>query len=151
MKTSREKWHAWQFVCTVTKVIDFPRYNMKCSWEYVILRGIFHVVSPFHIHFMLHRGSLDYFWDSPLLRYSYFSSISVTDVFHQRPGNFPLPQSTVQYRSVGRHLTEYKQGCYLLEPKVFGRNRCRIFYPTLLDSWNIKKIDSKILIQKTFE
>ena len=37
-------WNAW---CTVPKVIDFPRYNMKCSRESVILRGIFHVVSRF--------------------------------------------------------------------------------------------------------
>ena len=31
--------------CTAPKpkVIDFPRYNMKCSGENVILRGIFHV------------------------------------------------------------------------------------------------------------
>ena len=29
---------------TVPKVIDFPRYNMKCGEENVILRGIFHVV-----------------------------------------------------------------------------------------------------------
>ena len=29
---------------TVPKEIDFPRYNMKCSRENVILRGIFHVV-----------------------------------------------------------------------------------------------------------
>ena len=43
-----------QFVLyTVTKVIDFPQYNMKCSGENVILRGIFHVVSCFLLHFML--------------------------------------------------------------------------------------------------
>ena len=35
---------------TVPKVIDFPRYNMKCSEENVILRGIFHVVSGFPLH-----------------------------------------------------------------------------------------------------
>ena len=46
---------------TVPKAIDFPRYNMKCRWENVILRGIFHVVSRFPLHFMLYRGTLDYF------------------------------------------------------------------------------------------
>ena len=30
---------------TVPKEIYFPRYNMKCSGENLILRGIFHVVS----------------------------------------------------------------------------------------------------------
>ena len=32
------------FVYTVRKIIDFPRYNMKCSGENVILHGIFHKV-----------------------------------------------------------------------------------------------------------
>ena len=44
---------------TVPKVIDFPRYNMKCSGENVILHGIFHVVSSFPLLFMLYRGYLD--------------------------------------------------------------------------------------------
>ena len=35
--------------CTVPKVIDFPRYKMKCSGENLILHGIFHVVSDFMI------------------------------------------------------------------------------------------------------
>ena len=45
---------------TVSKEIDFPRYNMKCRGEDVIpvLRGIFHVVSCFALHFiMLYRGN----------------------------------------------------------------------------------------------
>ena len=40
---------------TVPKEIDFPRCNMKCSGENVILRGIFHEVSCFPLHFMLYR------------------------------------------------------------------------------------------------
>ena len=32
--------------------INFPRYNMKCSVENVILRGIVHEVSCFPLHFM---------------------------------------------------------------------------------------------------
>ena len=36
---------------TVPKVINFPQYNMKCSVENVILRGIFYVVSRFPLHF----------------------------------------------------------------------------------------------------
>ena len=44
--------------CTVPKVIDFPRNNMKCSGENVILSGIFHVVSRFPLHFILHREIL---------------------------------------------------------------------------------------------
>ena len=40
---------------------DFPRYIMKCSGENVILRGIFHVVTGFPLHFMLYRGNLDCF------------------------------------------------------------------------------------------
>ena len=46
---------------TVPKEINFPRYNMKCSGENIILRGIFHVVSCFPLHFMLYRGNLDCF------------------------------------------------------------------------------------------
>ena len=42
-------------VYTVTKEIDFPRCNMKCSRENVIQRGIFLVVSCFALHFMLYR------------------------------------------------------------------------------------------------
>ena len=34
--------------CAVPQEIYFPRYNMKCSEENVILRGIVHVVSCFH-------------------------------------------------------------------------------------------------------
>ena len=41
------------------KEIDFPRYNMKCSEENVISRGIFHVVSRFPLHFILYRGNFD--------------------------------------------------------------------------------------------
>ena len=33
---------------TVLKVIDFPRYNIKCSGENVILRGMLHVVIVGH-------------------------------------------------------------------------------------------------------
>ena len=50
--------------CTVPKVIDFPRYNMKSSGENVILRGIVHVVSRFPLHFMLNCGNLDCFSNS---------------------------------------------------------------------------------------
>ena len=49
---------------TVPKEIHFSRYNMKCSGDNVILRGIVHVVSCFPLHFMLYRGNLDYFSDS---------------------------------------------------------------------------------------
>ena len=46
---------------TVPKEIDFPRYNMKCSGENVILCGIFHAVSCFPLHFMLYRGNFNCF------------------------------------------------------------------------------------------
>ena len=49
---------------TVPKEIGFPRYNMKCSRENVILRGKFHVVSCFPLHFILYRRNLDYILDS---------------------------------------------------------------------------------------
>ena len=49
---------------TVPKVIDFPRFNLKCSEENQIQHGIFQVVSRFPLHFMLYRGNLDYFLDS---------------------------------------------------------------------------------------
>ena len=49
---------------TVPNEIDFPRYDMICSGENVILRGIFHVVSCFPLHFTLFCGNLDYFSDS---------------------------------------------------------------------------------------
>ena len=35
---------------TVPKLIDFPRYNMKCSGENEKLCGIFHVVSRFPLY-----------------------------------------------------------------------------------------------------
>ena len=44
---------------TAPKVIDFPRYNLKCNGENVILRGIVHVVSGFPLHFMFYHGNLD--------------------------------------------------------------------------------------------
>ena len=50
-------------VYTVPTEIDFPQYNMKCSGENVIHRGIFHVVSCFPLHFMLYCGNLDNFSD----------------------------------------------------------------------------------------
>ena len=46
---------------TVPKVIDFPRYNLKCSGEKVILRRIVPVVSGFPLHFTLYRRNFDYF------------------------------------------------------------------------------------------
>ena len=49
---------------TVPKVIDFPRYNMKCSGVNQILRGIFHGVSRFPLHFMLYRANVEYFSNS---------------------------------------------------------------------------------------
>ena len=52
---------------TVTKVVDFPRYNIKCCGENMILQYteyFMYVVSHFPIHFMLYRGNLDYFLDS---------------------------------------------------------------------------------------
>ena len=53
--------HDVHCVYTVPKEIDFPRYNMKCSGKNAILRGIFHVVSGFPLHFMLYHGNLDCF------------------------------------------------------------------------------------------
>ena len=44
----------------VSKVIDFPRYNMKCSGGNVTLRGIINVLSRFPVHFMFYRGNLNY-------------------------------------------------------------------------------------------
>ena len=59
---------------TVPKVIDIPRYiycNMKCSGENVILRGIFHVVSGFHVISL----NLDCFSNSvPPVQYMYIQS-----------------------------------------------------------------------------
>ena len=43
---------------TVPKEIVFPRYNMKCSWENVILRGIYYVVSRFSLHVILRKFGL---------------------------------------------------------------------------------------------
>ena len=55
-------WNKTTFLTyTVTKVINFPRYNMKCCGENVILRGIVHAVSGFPLHFMLYRRNLDCF------------------------------------------------------------------------------------------
>ena len=51
---------------TVPRVINFPRYNTKCSGEFETLRGIFLLVSCFPVHFMSDLGNLDYFLDSGL-------------------------------------------------------------------------------------
>ena len=66
--------------CTVPKEIHFPRYNMKCSRENVIQRGIFHVVSCFPLYLMLYCGNLDYFSDSvvALALHAGFSSLLKT-------------------------------------------------------------------------
>ena len=53
-----------KYLYTVSKVFDFLRYDMKSSGENETLRGIFHVVSRFPLHFMIYRGNLDYFLDS---------------------------------------------------------------------------------------
>ena len=60
----REKNLALGKLCTALREIVFPRYTMKCSGENVILRGIFHVVSGFPLHFMLYPGKLDCFSNS---------------------------------------------------------------------------------------
>ena len=58
MAAATENLHRHHTTYTVPKVIDFPRYNMKCSGEIVILRGIVHVVSGFTLNFMLYRGNI---------------------------------------------------------------------------------------------
>ena len=70
---------------TVQKEIDFPRNNMKCSRENVILCIIFHAVSCFPQHFMLYRGNLDCFsnsvcWEPKICRNIYleYSVIGLT-------------------------------------------------------------------------
>ena len=67
--TSHEAWIPWESPATFTvpKEIYFPRYNMKCSGENVILRGKFHVLG-FPLHFMLYRGNLDCFSSSAELK-----------------------------------------------------------------------------------
>ena len=49
---------------TVTKLIDFPRYNMKCrGGKRDTTRNIScSTVFRFPLHFMLYRGNLDYFF-----------------------------------------------------------------------------------------
>ena len=61
---------------TVPKIINFPRYNMKCSGENVILLGIVHVVSRFPLHFMLYRGNLECFSSSVGLEPFFCSTLS---------------------------------------------------------------------------
>ena len=60
-RTRRPQW--WK-ACTVPKIIDFLRYNMKCIGGSVILRGKFHVVSGFPLHFKLYLGNFDCFSNS---------------------------------------------------------------------------------------
>ena len=47
----------WCSLCTFPKVIDLPRYILKCSVENVILSVIFLVVTRFPLHFMLNPGN----------------------------------------------------------------------------------------------
>ena len=68
---------------TVTKVIDFPRYNMKCSRGNVILRRIFQVVSGFPLLFMLyHWYYLDCFSNS-ICQWLYCFIRAVESVYSQ--------------------------------------------------------------------
>ena len=48
-----ENFEHFQYLNPVPKIIDFPRYNMKCSGESGTLRGIFRVISRFPLHFVL--------------------------------------------------------------------------------------------------
>ena len=65
------------FFNTVPKEFHFPRYNMKCSGENLILREKVHVVSCFPLHFMLYRGNLDCFSDSVREKYCLFTRDTV--------------------------------------------------------------------------
>ena len=67
---------------TVPKEIDFPRYNMKCSGENVLLRGIFPVLSRFPLHFLLYRGNLDYFSES-VPRFPFFCIAEIWITFRK--------------------------------------------------------------------
>ena len=69
--------------CTVPKVIDFPRYKMKCCEENVILPGICHVVSHFPLLFMLYRGNLDCFSNSAPLTIPSLSLTSSSTSVHR--------------------------------------------------------------------
>ena len=60
---------------TVPKVIDFLRYNMQCSGEHVILRGIFHVVSGFPVYISCYIAEI---WIAYLTVYSYGGAIQYT-------------------------------------------------------------------------
>ena len=71
--------------CTVPKEIDFPRYNMKCCGKNVILRGIFHVLSGFPLHFMLYRGNADCFSNSVHFIYLFLQNKK------QEPNGGPIP------------------------------------------------------------
>ena len=48
----------WEYAYTVPKVIDFPRYNTKCSGENKIQGAIVRVVYRFPLHFVLYLGLL---------------------------------------------------------------------------------------------
>ena len=51
---------------TLPKEIDFQRYNLKCSGENVILRGI-----QYFMYFMLYRGNFDYFSGSVYVSWTF--------------------------------------------------------------------------------
>ena len=59
---------------------------MKCSGEYVILRGIFHVVSRFPLHFMLYRGNFDYVLDSVRGFYSLNTNLYLPEQIETKTG-----------------------------------------------------------------
>ena len=77
---------------------------MKCSGENVILRGIFHVVSSFPLHFMLYRGNLDCFSNSVHCTKNYLDFFIFTepvkveeDTTVYRPGLCSEIQDSIQY------------------------------------------------------
>ena len=64
--------------CTVPKVIDFPRYNMKCSGDNVDTTRNISCSISFSSTFHVYRGNLDYFMDSVLAKVGFIVYILYT-------------------------------------------------------------------------
>ena len=73
----------------IPKEIHFPRCNMKCSGESVILRKIVHFVVCFPLHFMVYRRNFDYFSDRVgTALYVLYFCIAYIFVESKYPGSF---------------------------------------------------------------
>ena len=96
-------WH--QHSTYVPKEINFPRYNMKCSAENVILRGIFHVMLCFPLYCTFHVIAWKFGLLSDILQYLI---------------------STIRVNLTGLHIWENRTQIIFAEVQIFYKSKVYI-------------------------